>query len=211
MPTPPSRPDAPALLGAALAAGSPELFASALHDRLHEPYSPGGRASARSRPGATPRGGPRSDAVGVGPEHRRLGAPPGSPGVRGRARGALPERGSTEARRRAGGRRLRALRDLSVQRARRVCTVRARAELSRWSGFPPAAPPLFRPTETLESPGRSAGSVGDSQARDGSASFSTVSLAACGALWNAPRNFPQSADVLLDTVWTDPHSAHRSW
>ena len=46
-----------ALLGAALASGSADLFAAALDDRLHEPYRAATFAAARSDPRAAARGG----------------------------------------------------------------------------------------------------------------------------------------------------------
>ena len=81
-----------ALLGAALASGSSELFAEALADRIHEPYRAEGApllACVRER---ASRRRARLHALRLGPDGRRLGSPRVRRGLLGGARDPLPRR-----------------------------------------------------------------------------------------------------------------------
>ena len=75
-----------ALLGAALATGSAELFAEALADRMHEPYRAVPRAAAGGRSRAASRRRARLHPLGLRPDRRRLGASGVRRRMRGRAR-----------------------------------------------------------------------------------------------------------------------------
>ncbi len=79
-----------ALLGAALATGSPDLFAEALADRLHEPYRAAGApllAAVRER---SSRLRARLDALGLRPHRDRVGPSGLGARVRAGARSPLP-------------------------------------------------------------------------------------------------------------------------